>query len=536
MSISARYSPEDLQRIQKELKSSATRTFDYRQAATVKGKVHEKQLAFATDSSRNIITVAPRRGGKSTGIAIRAAGLSVTKTKATTYYLSKSEDYAERTFLRNGLHPLLHKMGIPYRTSDGVDTWFDNGSVIYCRGIGTKDSIENLRGEQPDLVIIDECGIVDENILETLLKAVLSASMRDRLGTVIMAGTPSPVLSGTYYEAWAGKFAEEWKHHFFDMFDNPTFTKKGNEEFLADQIRLYYGTALDPTYRREYLGEWVTDSNLTCYKYLSGAEDGLPSCHVEKEQLDARLSDRTMWRFVCGVDFGSRDRDAIVVLGQNYHDRCYYLVEEHVTKRGQNAALSWMAEKLALVGRRYPKIQGFFDTGGGGLKAYTSLVQDYGFGWVTNAFPARKRDLRGDIDQVNTFLRSGRLKIPRDSKTAEDMMKTLWDPEALKRGVWKFASGWHPDPSEALRYALNGIYERWYEPEDDRTQDQKDQDEMRELMAARTRRRRGVLGPAPITLNKPGRLGTGFGDLKPAFTPYERGTKHVPRFKRPGVN
>ncbi len=51
------------------------------------------------------------------------------------------------------------------------------------------------------------------------------------------------------------------------------------------------------------------------------------------------------------------------------------------------------------------------------------------------------------------------------SGVEEDYQRARFDQEARAKGSWRWSSQWHPDPSEAARYGLQGYWASYTEPE-----------------------------------------------------------------------
>lgn len=441
------------------------------------GAMHARQLAAVQDRARFIVACLPRRSGKTMMEAIRAVLQCLTKPASVVWYLSFTISYGIDTFTDGCLRGLLKRFGIDAQIQEGgAYIEFPNGSTISIRGIDDVHSIEKLRGRNPpDLVFLDECQSMREKILKPMVDNIIRPALLDRAGTLIVTGTPSPVPAGFFYDIWT---SPRWSKHSWTLYDNPTKSKAYYDAFLEKERNDRGVTEGDPAYRREWLGEWAVEEELRVYKY--GAINNIVADRSDF-QLDGGIRgtrtvsrhplmsahNRHLWRHAVGIDIGSGDRTAIVVLGQHMHDQHVFQVFEWVIHRRQEPVQSDVVNILAWIRNEYGPMHWFFDSGGAGGKLFmTTLQRDHGFPFIE---AARKTDRRGQIDSVNTWLRKGQLLIPGVSLTAEDAMKTLWDADKLKTGIWEYAPQWHPDPIEALRYCATGIYPLWYKKRDDRT-------------------------------------------------------------------
>jgi hypothetical protein len=450
--------------------------FDVREACTPRspgstGQVHEKQLRAVLDPARFIVACLPRRSGKTMSEAIRAVSLCLSKPNKVVWYLSFTISYGIDTFTDGCLRGLLKRFDISATVAEGGSyIEFPNGSSISIRGIDDVHSIEKLRGRNPpDLVFLDECQSMREQLLAPMVNNIIRPALLDREGTLIVTGTPSPVPAGFFYNIWTNPKA--WSRHEWTLYDNPTKSRTYYDAFLAKERADRGITEADPSYRREWLGEWAIEEDLRVFKY--GALNHVPGDYNEFATPSGLRGRRTltrhhlrssgnrhMWRSAVGIDIGSGDRTAVVVLGQHMHDSHVVQLYEWVIERKQEPVTSDLVDQLRWVRNEFEPSHWFFDSGGaGGKMLMETLRRDHGFPLME---AARKTDRRGQIEFVNMWLRRGQLLIPSNSASAEDCLKTLWDQDKLKIGVWEYSRTWHPDPMDALRYCAFGIYPTWY--------------------------------------------------------------------------
>lgn len=456
--------------------------FDIREACTPvspgsTGALHIPQFKCVNDNARFIVACLPRRSGKTMMEAIRAIDMCLSKPNAVVWYLSFTISYGIDTFTDGCLRGLLKRFDIIANIAEGGGyIEFPNGSSIAVRGVDDVHSIEKLRGRNPpDLVFLDECQSMREQILRPMVDNIIRPALLDRAGTLIVTGTPSPVPAGFFYNIWT---SGRWSRHSWTLYDNPTKTRAYYDAFLAKERADRGITEADPSYRREWLGEWAIEEELRVYKY--GALNNLPAARddfvLESGLHGSRCTSMHplmstqythLWRHAVGIDIGSGDRTAVVVLGQHLNDVHFFQRYEWVIDRKQEPVQSEVVAELRVIRERYNPMHYFFDSGGAGGKLFmTTLQRDHGFPFVE---AAKKTDRRGQIDSVNTWLRRGQLLIPSVSACAEDMMKTIWDAEKLKANVWEYSSTYHPDPAEALRYCATGCYPTWFSKTDTRT-------------------------------------------------------------------
>jgi hypothetical protein len=85
---------------------------------------------------------------------------------------------------------------------------------------------------------------------------------------------------------------------------------------------------------------------------------------------------------------------------------------------------------------------------------------DYGLP-IIRAAP--KPEVGPNIRRVNDLMTKGQYQEMIGSAAEQDFMKARRDPNTPSSAPWRWAPGWHPDPGESSRYAVNGYYDE-YEP------------------------------------------------------------------------
>ena len=298
---------------------------------------------------------------------------------------------------------------------------------------------------------------------------IIRPALLDRAGVLIVTGTPSPVPAGFFYDIWTNK---RWSRHSWTLYDNPTKAKAFYDAFLAKERADRGITEADPAYRREWLGEWAIEEELRVYKY--GAINNVQGDVSEFELANGikgrrcitrhplmSTHNKHLWRHAVGIDIGSGDRTAIVVLGQHLNDT-HHLPSVRVghlrAGRGRYSRTSSTcssscarrkhAAELVLrlwVARAASCSRGDVHQRDHGLPAHRGREEDR---------PAWANPRLGEYMAASRASCSSSV-----SAVAEDM---LW-VDLERRSSSRKASGstaltWHPDPAEALRYCATGIH------------------------------------------------------------------------------
>lgn len=184
-------------------------------------------------------------------------------------------------------------LGLVFRKTPMQTVQFPGGGSIWFVGADKEDQIEKLRGNKYPEVCIDEAGFYRRSVLDKLVHEIITPALADYKGVLVLAGTPSYVANGFFYEACTDHIHEASVHH-WTMLDNPHLADPQAE---WDKRSRYYDGDTHPGFRREYKGEWVFEKGGLVYRGYdarTSAWDG---------KLDG---DEKAWEYVLGIDYGFR--------------------------------------------------------------------------------------------------------------------------------------------------------------------------------------------------------------------------------------
>lgn len=405
-------------------------------AAAPKFKLEEfcfdKQLALIQDPAKFKCAVTSRRSGKSTGCIADMYATARQYPDINVLYLTLNRRSAKRIIWRE----LLKLVGKYEKESDmRIDNTeltisLDNGSQIMLGGTEDESSIDRWRGLALKKVYIDEAQSF-RPFIKQLVDDVVVPSLFDYDGSLILIGTPGPVCQGYFYEAATG---HGWSHHHWTIFDNPWIEKKSGKkvsELLAAERARRGITEQDPTYRRESLGQWVPDGDALAFKFSHDRNtyENLPPGE---------------YIYILGADIGWLDSDAIAILGYNFEDKNVYLIEEHVkAKQG----ITDFVNDIKYFIEKYKPVRMVMDAGALGKKIQEEIRQRHGI-FLEAAEKNRKMEF---IELLNDDLRTGRIKVKRDSRFAEDcflVQKDLTNPARPK-----ISDVYHTDIGDSFLYS-----------------------------------------------------------------------------------
>ena len=201
-------------------------------------------------------------------------------------------------------------------TKVGSSYHFPNGSRI--KFVGLDKNPNGLRGNTLDLIIIDECGFVGP--LDYIYKSVIIPSTMHRPNAkVIMISTPPSTPAHPFVD-YCQKAQLEHAYAVFTIHQNPRI----NADTIARLARESGGVE-STTWRREYMCEFVTDSDLAI----------IPEWKDEYVQALPRDEFYTYYHKYVGMDLGVKDYTACIF---GYYDfkRAALVIEDEFRMNGSS--------------------------------------------------------------------------------------------------------------------------------------------------------------------------------------------------------
>lgn len=439
----------------------------------------------------------PRRSGKSHGMTSLALWWGETHPGARILIISLTLKSTKENFWSGAPGGIIkqnhtYDLGLKFNHTDTV--WVhENGSRGRLAGAETVADIERLRGAaaEADLAIVDECKSFSPDLLNELIRDVLEPGLMTRDGILILGGTPGSIPVGTFYEATDARARTDagtvtcvpvgdeggpayrdlsdadrkalWRLHTWTIQDN-TAAPRQWARALGNKRR--QGWADDhPTWRREYMGEWVTDATDLVYAWAA---------HKHKEEYVTWRPQRTKdnpsglpqehgpWRFVLGIDLGYVDESAFVLAA--YSETLKELRHVYDFKQPGMTVDDFFDEVFTVIERFGRPDAIVADTAGGGSKMLVeTLNQRYGLGIE----PAKKTEKQDHIELVNSDFAGGRIKVIPGSDLAHELSGLQWDLSRESKMVLARTGRLREDPScpnhlcDALLYLYRYSYHFW---------------------------------------------------------------------------
>lgn len=306
--------------------------------------------------------------------------------------------------------PILRKMRVQFcpgarmRESE-MRVELPTGSAITLYGANRPDWMDRLYGQKLAKVWIDEAAFFAVDI-EYLIEDILEPTLADLEGQLILMSRPGNVNYGYYYDV-CKKVRTGWKIHMWEWSDNPAVSRQV-AALIARKRANNPNIDNDPSFRRNWLNEWAEDKERRVYHYdqLSNSMD---EYHPEPGD-----------QYVLGIDLGWDHPTAFSVACWN-PSRPYCIEVESEAHREMTI------EKIASQVRYYldvfgPNLQIVGDPDA--KQAFEELRRRYDLPLQA----ASKSDKRYWIDQLNSDMLEGRVKIVTDANAAHvaEMAKLFW--------------------------------------------------------------------------------------------------------------
>lgn len=283
-----------------------------RRQKLVEGFFEDQQTALDNPHRRKALLWG-RRDGKTT-LLLRAAIRKGKRYPHTRYpYIAKSQKTA-----RWITWPVLEQVNRDYELgmqlrSTTLEAILPGGSIVALFGADRDDLQDTIQGAGSDIgdVMIDEAALWRTD-LRRFTKDVVEPILFDRGGTLWMAGAPSDVLTGYYYDVTRPEVELReagWWVSESNVERNPYMAKQWAQQLIEFERDYGPGFREMAWFIRQWLGRWCPDAENNVYEFLS-------SRNVVRELRKTIAGDR----HVLGMDTGYSAGMAFVV--------CRYNIEE----------------------------------------------------------------------------------------------------------------------------------------------------------------------------------------------------------------
>jgi hypothetical protein len=363
--------------------------------ATSIGKAPDEwQGQVLTFKGKRLILNCARQAGKSTMVAILGLHRALVKPGALILVISPSQRQSSELLIKVKEAMRGMEMAPEVENDNKLSVSFSNDSRIVSlpANEGTIRGFSNV-----ELLIEDEAGDVPDE-LNAAIRPMLAISG----GQLLLLGTPRG-RRGHFFESWEHG-GDDWTRIKVTADRIPRY----EPDFLTREREDMYRRGMGEFYRQEYECEFV---NAAAGRVYSGFDDQR-NC-IDELPKGARSD----WTYLCGLDFGIKDANAITVLGWRAHDPCIYVVESY----HHEAIPSEMAEEVKRLDAKYQFARIVGDVGGMG-KAFAEEARRR---YHLPIEPAEKHNKVGFISLFNGDLHTGRIKILRS--TCRDLIAEYYE-------------------------------------------------------------------------------------------------------------
>lgn len=467
---------------------------DKERAAKILEGCNPVQRRFLLDPSKKKSLRCPRRSGKSFAITSHGLELGERTPGKRILIVSLTLKSTKENFWSGapgGIFTQNHAYGLNLKFNHTDLVWFhENGSRGRLAGAETRSDIEHLRGAaaEADIVFIDECKSFAPEHLNELIQDVIEPGLMTRDGILVLAGTPGLLPMGPFYEATCERsriqgeeeglllptctpyegeeVAEGWSLHTWTILDNLAAPKQWQRALRKKAERRWSDD--HPSWRREYLGEWTTDTFDLVYAYA--AARGVTSGYVQWSPVRSKGNptglpeDKGPWHLIMGLDFGYEDSCAAVMAA--WSEQLQEL--RHVGEfKSNHITIDEFAEEIAELAGRYGQPEIVVADSSGKMLIET-MNQRYGWGII----PAERKDKFDHIELLNSDFHAGRIKLLIGSELEREMLGLQWDLSKDTKALLAKTGKLKEDPScpnhlcDAFLYLWRYAYHFWSTPID----------------------------------------------------------------------
>lgn len=310
------------------------------------------------------------------------------------------------------------------------------GGRFWMHGLSEERNISKVRGNKYRLFICDEAQSYEDLLSELLDEGVIPAlgEARDprtgeRCGQIILAGTPTGVLSGPWFRISTGAAdrpgtpeVEKWFIRTWTMRDNPAID---DADSYMKMIQRKNGWDDDSwQFQQEFLARWTPSDSILCFPRF----EIVPAKKLPSESTS----------YYIGIDYGfNPDPTAIIVIGVQRGTRQGRIVYSWAaTDMGDDE----FATKIASVVQRYNPVAIVGDTAGAGSRAIGLFNSKFGEQLGVHIESAQKSEKLARFSMLAADLRRGAIVIEESLETTSLVME-------LRELRWKDSTRKTPHPS-----------------------------------------------------------------------------------------
>jgi hypothetical protein len=394
----------------------------------------EKQAAVSLDPSKHKVLLSGRRAGKTVELVYEAIEALAQYERCHVVFVGLTAKSAREIFFstictQNVLHSW--NLEINQQRMSVYDSY--TRSTLLIMGSDTKADLDRIRGiERLAMLICDEAGAWRPDLLRYVVEDSAGPALMDLDGSVVISGTPNPVLEGYFFDISTGK-VPGWSRHHWTALDNPHLPHAG--AWIEDLKRSRGWSDDNATLRREYYAEWVIDVAGLVFRTFT---DDLV------KTLPAKIGGRPTR--ILAIDYGFTHHTAFCVLEARddgtlhvpWSDSWFGLAPSQIADKAKATIDRWGISKV--IG----------DTGGLG-KGY---AEEFKLRYTIDIQVAEKRDRLANIEMlIDGFATKGLTLDPANKELISQLRTIVWDEDHQN-----FAAGLSDDAVDALIYGYQYLF------------------------------------------------------------------------------
>ena len=407
------------------------------------GMFYKKQREYILNPKGYGITLF--YGGARAGKSFANLGKTARKDQSDTRYgrivIASATEQKVKQLYWEKLKSAKKALNLPWNFKDKDSQIVTQNGEIVFRGLKDIGNANKDQGFTIKMCIIDEPQTIRPDILQHYIENVIRPRCIELNAEICLTGNPPHFPFPYLKELYNNK---EVRTIVTNFFDNESLTMKQKTDFLEKE-RKRLGVVKGeepPAFRREYFGEMIEDTDLVVFKPTEKNDfEVLPYCDDKKYPIH--------WEKVMGIDVGSDDSDAVVVIYYSGVLKKVYIVEEF-EKSGQN--VKQLADKIKLYSNNHGGIDiKVIDTGGLGKKVTQEISDRY----EVHLIPAEKSEKMTYIEILKAEIESGNVLFRKGSALRKEMERIIY---TLDREKIDDKKGYHSDLLDAALYAFRYIY------------------------------------------------------------------------------
>ena len=373
------------------------------------------QRAVLDSLSKYRAVLCSRRAGKSYMVGVLCSITAISNPGTTIIINGLTRQSLSRIYVKDIFNVLKKQHDLRFTLNKSeLSITFDNGSIIYFLGTDSSEKEqEKARGQKFSLVVIDEAQAYSTDI-QSLIDDVYAPATMDLGGAIILTGTPGDIPVGYFHDITnTNKHDLQYAKFFWHTSDNMHCAPQYEEE-LAEKRRVNPDFLDGDTYKREWLGQWVTASNNLVYQY----------CSVKN---GTKVTGNNFQHYILGVDLGFNDATSFTVGAYNRTEKKLYFLES--TKESQ-LTITAVAKQIEQLQQIYTFDHIIID--GSAKQVVEELRQRFGL----NLTAADKTNKAHFISVMNCDFTDGNIQVDVDGCVAliDEWQKLAWDKKRKLRG------------------------------------------------------------------------------------------------------